>query len=121
LSYQEHNQKLKFCGVNAHHQNAVAERSIHTVSECARAILLHASMHWKDSISSSLWPMAVEYATYIYNYLPQANGVCPADLFMGTTIPRHKLKDIHTWGCPVYVLDPKLQQGKKLPHWDPKA
>lgn len=91
------------------------------MSECARAMLLHASMHWKDGISSALWPMAVNYATYIYNNLLQANGVCPADLFMGTTIPRHKLKDIHTWGCPVYVLDPKLQQGKKLPRWDPKA
>jgi hypothetical protein len=98
---QEHNQKLKFCGVNAHHQNAVAERSIRTLSECAQAMLLHASMHWKDGISSSLWPMAVDYATYIYNHLPQANVVCPADLLMGATIPRHKLKDIHTWGCPV--------------------
>ena len=118
---QEHNQKLKFCGVNAHHQNAVAERSIRTVSECARSMLLHASMRWKDGIDSSLWPMAVLYATYLYNHLPQSNGLAPADLFMGTQIPRHKLKDIHTWGCPVYVLDPTLQQGKKLPRWDPKA
>jgi hypothetical protein len=118
---QDHNQKLKFCGVNAHHQNAVAERSIRTVSECARSMLLHASMRWKDGIDSSLWPMAVSYATYLYNHLPQSNGVAPADLFMGTQIPRHKLKDMHTWGCPVYVLDPKLQQGKKLPRWEPKS
>ena len=27
----------------------------------------------------------------------------------------------HVWGCPVYVLDPKLQDGKKLPKWDPRA
>jgi hypothetical protein len=118
---QDHNQKLRFCGVNAHHQNAVAERSIRTVSECARSMLLHASMRWKDGIDSSLWPMAVSYATYLYNHLPQSNGIAPADLFFGTQVPRHKLKDMHTWGCPVYVLDPKLQQGKKLPRWDPKA
>ena len=25
------------------------------------------------------------------------------------------------WGCPVYVLDPKLQDGKKLPKGDPQT
>lgn len=25
------------------------------------------------------------------------------------------------WGCPAYVLDPKLQDGKKLPKWKPRA
>jgi hypothetical protein len=29
--------------------------------------------------------------------------------------------DIHVWGCPVYVLDPKIQQGQKLPRWAPKS
>ena len=28
------------------------------------------------------------------------------------------LRNEHTWGCPAYVLDPKLQDGKKLPKWD---
>ena len=118
---REHNQKIQYCGVNAHHKNAVAERSIRTVSECARALLLHASLRWKSGIDSSLWPMAVDYATYIHNHLPNDHGIAPADLFTGTQIPRHKLKDIHVWGCPVYVLDPTLQQGKKLPRWEPRA
>ena len=118
---REHNQKISYCGVNAHHKNAVAERSIRTVSECARAMLLHAALHWKSGIDSSLWPMAVSYATYIYNHLPNANGIAPADLFTGTQIPRHKLRSFHVWGCPVYVLDPTLQQGKKLPRWEPRA
>jgi hypothetical protein len=52
--------------------------------------------------------MVIDYATYIYNHLPQANSVAPADLFMGTTFHCHKLKDIHIWGYPVYMLDPKL-------------
>jgi len=25
------------------------------------------------------------------------------------------------WGCPAYVLEPKIYEGKKLPKWDPKA
>ena len=27
------------------------------------------------------------------------------------------LQRAHVWGCPVYVLDPALQDGKKLPKW----
>ena len=116
-----HNQRLSYCGVNAHHKNAIAERSIRTVSECARAMLLHSSLHWKDGIDSSLWPFAIEYASYIYNHLPSGGGIAPADLFTGTTSPRHKLRDMHVWGAPVYVLDPTLQQGQKIPRWQPRS
>jgi hypothetical protein len=50
---------MHFCGNNAHHQNGVAERAIKTISNMARAMILHASMHWKDGIDASLWPMTV--------------------------------------------------------------
>ena len=112
---RDHNQKLSYCGVNAHHKNGAAERAIRTVSECARALMLHAAVHWKEGVTSELWPMAIDYAVYLYNHLPNQQGIAPADLFTGVTIPRHKLKDCHMWGCPVYVLDPTLQAGKKLP------
>jgi len=118
---RDHAQRLRFCGVNAHHQNGTAERAIKTVSDMSRAMMLHASVHWKDGIDSSLWPMTTTYAAYIYNHFPDAHGIAPADLFSGTQFPRHKLKDIHTWGCPVYVLDPTLQRGKKLPKWQPRS
>ena len=118
---RDHNQQVHYCGVNAHHQNSVAERSIRTVSEIARSMILHSSMRWKNGIDASLWPMAVDYACHVYNHLPNAQGIAPADLFTGSTVPRHKLKDLHVFGCPVYVLDPKLQQGKKLPRWQPRS
>jgi hypothetical protein len=118
---RNYNQQIHYCGVNAHHKNAVAERGIRTVSELARALLLHASTHWPDGLDGTLWPMAVDHAVYLYNTLPNRHGICPADLFTGTTIPRHKLRDLHVWGCPVYVLDPTLQQGKKLPRWQPRS
>ena len=38
----EYNQKIQYYGVNTHHKNAVAEISIRTVSEYARALLLDA-------------------------------------------------------------------------------
>ena len=112
---RDHSQRIRYCGANAHHKNGVAERAVMmSVSNMSRAMLLHASTHWKNGIDASLWPMAVKYATHQYNHVPNAQGICPADHFTGSTIPRHRLRDIHVWGCPVYVLDPQLQAGKTL-------
>ena len=98
---REHEQRIRYCGANAHHKNGVAERAVQSVSNMARALILHASAHWKDGIDSTLWPMAVTYETHLYNHLPNAQGLCPADVFTGSTVPRHRLKDLHVWGCPV--------------------
>jgi hypothetical protein len=118
---RESHQLVHFCGTNAHHQNGVAERAIQTISNMVRAMILHACLHWENVIDSSLWPMAVKYVSHVYNQMPKLNGVCPADFFSGSTVPRHRLLDLHVWGCPVYVLDPKLQQGQKLPRWQPRS
>jgi hypothetical protein len=87
----------------------------------ARAVLLHSSAHWKEGIDSSLRPLAVTYAVHVYNNTPHAQNLCPADLFTGSTVLRHQLKDLHTLGCPVYVLDPSLQAGQKLRRWEPRS
>jgi hypothetical protein len=118
---RESHQLLSLCGTNAHPQNGVAERAIQTTSNMARAMILHACLDWKNGIDSSLWPMSAKYATHIYNQMPKINGVCPADFFSGSIVPRHRLLDLHVLGCPVYVLDPKLQQSQKLPRWQPRS
>ena len=118
---REHNKKLSYCGVNVHHKNGTAERTIRTVSEYASVQPIYATMNWKDGVPSDLWPMSVEYAVYIYNNLPNEKGISTTDLFTGFTSPRHKLKDYHVWVAPVYVLDPKLQAGQKLPRWQPRS
>ena len=107
--------------MNAHHWNGVSERALKTISDTSRDMLLHASARWKDGIDAALWPMATTYAVYIYNHIPNEHGIEPADLFSRTQFPRHKLKDIHTWGCLVYVLDPTLHQGNELPKCQPRS
>ena len=92
---RDRNQKIQYCWTVAHHQNGVAEQAIRTISNMARGILLHASAHWKHGIDSTMWPMAVQYTTYVYNILPHSNNISPSDLFYGTTVPRHKLQNIH--------------------------
>ena len=115
-------QTMKFCGVGAHHQNGVAERSIRTVSEAARTMMLHASLHWPGTVTLDLWPMAVEYAAYLYNLMPgSSTGIAPFELLTGTRMSGDELRKARVWGCPAYVLDPKIQDGNKLPRWVPRS
>ena len=49
-------------------------------------------------------------------------GVAPIEIFSGVSLSTFEhLTRSHVWGCPVYVLDPKLQDGKKLPKWQARA
>ena len=68
-----------------------------------------------------MWPMAVNYAVYTFNILPRPNGISPNDIFLGSRVPKYKLRNLHVWGCPVYVLNPSLQAGKKIPRWEPRS
>jgi hypothetical protein len=47
-------------------------------------------------------------------------GISPVDLFTKTRWEQQKkFHDCHVWGCPVYVLDKALGNGKKIPKWKP--
>ena len=45
----------------------------------------------------------------------------PLEIFTGTKIDSSILRNEKVWGCPAYVLDAKLQDGKKLPKWEPQT
>jgi len=117
-----HGQQVRFAGVGAHHQNAVAERNIGTVMRLARTMMLHAAIRWPEVADASLWPMAVDYAVFIFNHVPNAStGVAPVEVMTRSTWPRHHLQNLHVWGCPAYVLEPALRDGKKIPRWKPRS
>ena len=92
-----------------------------SISNMTRAMLFHATVHWKHGIDSSMWPMTVKYPANVYNSLPQPNNISPSDLFYGVRVPCHKLPNMHVWGCPVHVLNPSLQSWKKIPRWEPRS
>jgi len=118
----ENHQRIRYCGVNAHHQNGVAERAIQTVVTQARALLLHAMLRWPDTTTQDLWPMAMQHTEYLSNRLPRmANGMSAEKIFTQSMIGAHELQKVPVWGCPVYVLDPTLQASRKLPKWSKQS
>eukprot|EP00956_Cyclotella_meneghiniana_P015029 scaffold22790_cov42-Cyclotella_meneghiniana.AAC.1 len=121
---EEENQKQSFSGVGAQHQNAEAERAIQTIMYMARTFMIHAALHWGSDGSDdlSLWSFAVDHAAWLYNRIPQQkSGITPLELVTNIKSDHRDLMRTHVWGCPVYVLDPKLQDGKKLPKWNRHA
>ena len=115
-------QTRKYCGVGTHHQNGMAEPAIGTVSESARAMMLHAAIHWPENVTLDLWPFAMDYAVWLWNRMPKScSGIAPIEIFCGTTLDKTILRSVRVFGCPAYVLDPKLQDGKKQPCWEPKS
>jgi transposase InsO family protein len=106
----------------AHHQNGNAERAIQTVQNMARAMMLHSSIMWTDEFDQSLWPYALDYSAWLYNHTPrQDSGLAPMEVFCGTKLECRYLRRAKVWGCPAYVLDPRLQDGQKIPKWEPRA
>jgi hypothetical protein len=115
-------QTINYSGVGAHHQNGVAEQAIQTVVERARAMMIHVALHWPNEAHTDLWPMAMDYSVFLWNHTPdRLNGLSPEELFCGTRLDCGVLRASRVWGSPSYVLDPTLQDGKKIPKWKPRS
>jgi hypothetical protein len=85
-------------------------------------MMMHTGIHWPDMAQSLLWPMAVVHACFLFNHvLYPSTGLSPADIFSKTHWPQKWFHDLHVWGCPVNVLDKSIQDGKKIPKWQPQS
>lgn len=87
-------------------------------------MMLNSILHWPSMANLELWPwFALEYAVLILNNLPRrTTHWSPNELFSSSKVSNYEiLTRMRVWGCPVYVLDPALQDGKKIPKWKPRA
>ena len=116
-------QSIRFSGVGAKWQNGVSEGAIRIIVSRARTMMLHANIHWPEVKDESLWPMALAHAVHVYNHTPnEKSGIAPAQIFSRTVNDGQVLRNLHTWGCPAYVLEPKLTEaGGKIPKWKPRS
>jgi len=116
-------QGLTFAGVNAHHQNGVAERKIRELQDMARTMLIHANSRWPDGVTTNLWPYAIRMANEAINNTPSfqdENRKTPVELFANSNVTANP-KHWKPFGCPVYVLDNQLQSGKPFHKWQQRS
>ena len=117
------NQRLTFAGVNAHHQNGVAERRIRELQELVRRMMIHANRKWPHSLSTTLWPYALRMANNIYNHSPfkqHIDHLTPIQVATGTKVEINQ-KHFKPFGCPVYVLNWLLQLGHPHGKWKERS
>ena len=90
----------------------------------SRTMLLHAQRHWPEYITTILWSFALMAAADRINNLHiDMNGQTPEMKFSNVGGLPTRLKHFHTFGCPAYILDARLQDagGAGPPKWDPRA
>ncbi|KAL7462944.1 hypothetical protein ACHAXS_003314 [Conticribra weissflogii] len=60
---------------------------------------------------------------YVGDYVStdQVTGLTPIEIATKTKTDHLDLLQTHVWGCPVFVLDPKQQDGKKIPKWNQRS
>jgi hypothetical protein len=69
----------------------------------------------------ALWPYALRNAMLLYNSLPVLEeGTSRLELFSSIHVGCN-MKHVHTFGCPVFVLQNTLTLGSQLPRWSPCA
>jgi hypothetical protein len=103
-------QGTKRCGVSAHHKNGAAKTVTKIVQNKARSMMIHAAICWPGFSEKNLWPMALSHAAYLHNHTPSADlgWYSPIEIMSQTKSDHHALQSAHVWGCPVYVLHPRL-------------
>ena len=116
-------QDITFCGVGAHHQNGISERKIKDVTLISRTLLLHAMRFWPEYINQMLWSFAAKCAQDRMNNLHiNLDGETPDMRFSGVKKVNVQVRQYHTFGCPVYILDSRLQSNPKgVPKWEPRS
>ena len=85
-------------------------------------MLLHSALYWPQAADTSLWSLAMTYAVWIWNRIPNIDsGYSPEELFYRSKSTHVELNRVRVWGSPLYILDPRLQNGKKIQKWEKRS
>ena len=115
------NQRVTYCGINAHFQNGVAEKRIRDLQDLTHTTMLHASARWPKAFSDHLWPYALRCVNETFISAPKRlDGKSALQIFSGTSV-LPKANTFRPFGCPVYILDNRLQAGFKISKWHTRA
>jgi hypothetical protein len=116
-------QVISHSGVGGHHHNGAAKNAIKHTTYKARTMMIHQALRWPDASDKTLWPLALDHAVYLHNHTPNPalGGLTPEEIWSKSVASHSTLLHAHVWGCPAYVLNPRLTDGKKIPKWQPRS
>ena len=120
----DHDQRLTFCGVGAHHQAGIIEGKNRVLTQGARTLLLHGIRMWPQMINSMFWPFVLKAMAERVNKLHiSPDGATPESILYGVSPQEIRVASFHTLFCPVYVLDSKLHNAGSIgpPKWEPRS
>ena len=90
-------QKLKFCGVGAHHQNGIIENKNKILTTGGRTLLLNGRGMWPNMIDEMFWPFAIKsIAESLNNLQVDLTGQTPESILHGVEIEDIPVKSYHT-------------------------
>ena len=76
---------------------------------------------WKRMVLICLWPYAMRHANDVTNATPRkGEGQSPLERFSCVNITP-KLRHLHAFGCPTYILDNTLQSGQGSLKWKQRS
>jgi hypothetical protein len=108
------------CSVNTHHQNGKVERKIRHLQDLARSSIIQQLEIGQMLLTYSCGHMLCEAAEAL-NHIPHpTKTLSPIELFSNTNVSPN-LAHKHTFGCPMYKLDHRLQSGHKISKWDART
>ena len=82
----------------------------------------HASIRWTDVHDKTLLPFAMSHAVHLHNQMPRRlDKFAPVEIWSQDRSIHSQLINAHPQGVPVYGLDHRLQDGFKIPKFDPRA
>jgi hypothetical protein len=84
---------------------------IHLASKpSGTSLLFYLAVCWPDEFDIR------RYSAFVSNHMPlPSSHRAPIELLTGWLMGPLFLRRSHTFGCPVFVLDPRLQDGRKIP------
>ena len=79
----------------------------------------------EDTLSTDLWPMAMDYDIWFYNRIPDIqSGLSAIEIWSRSRFEpvSETLRNCHVWVFPTYVLEPNFQKPElKIPKWAPRS
>ena len=91
----------------------------------ARTTLIHAALICPEhTLFTDIWKMTMDYSVWVYNRIPDMqSGLSTIIIWSRSRFEpvSETLRKCHVWGCPTYVLEPKLHNPRvKIPKWAPR-